>query len=192
MTTPRKKQSAMLDYVDDGAAQIVSLPLAGSQLAVVIGLPHGDLATYGGGLTACSAALAVPTAQALVHLDLPKLAFTSPTFSLAEELKAMGMTDAFDANAADFTGLSAHPADGGNLYVFDVLQKATIAMAESGVEAAAATAVILDADASVEANPPQQVPMLVDRPYLVSIVDVPTGAVLFLGHIEDPTDVGTP
>jgi serine protease inhibitor len=34
--------------------------------------------------------------------------------------------------------------------------------------------------------------MLVDRPYLLVIVDVPTGAVLFLGHIEDPTDSGTP
>ncbi len=29
-------------YVDDGQAQIVSLPLAGSQLSVVIALPHGD------------------------------------------------------------------------------------------------------------------------------------------------------
>jgi len=32
--------------------------------------------------------------------------------------------------------------------------------------------------------------VIVDRPYLASIVDAPTGAVLFLGRIEDPTDSG--
>jgi serine protease inhibitor len=34
--------------------------------------------------------------------------------------------------------------------------------------------------------------MVVNRPFLLSIVDVPTGAVLFLGHIEDPTAAGSP
>jgi hypothetical protein len=33
-------------------------------------------------------------------------------------------------------------------------------------------------------------PLIVNRPYLVEIVDVPTGAVLMLGHIQDPTNSG--
>jgi serine protease inhibitor len=32
--------------------------------------------------------------------------------------------------------------------------------------------------------------MIVDRPYVLSIVDIATGAVIFLGHIVDPTQTG--
>jgi len=192
VSTPFMNEDATLAYVDDGAAQIVALPLSGGQISVIIALPHGDLATYEAGLTAGSAALAPPTTQALVELSLPKVAFTSPTFSLADELEAMGMTDAFDLNVADFSGLCADPPAGETLYLSDVLQKATIAIAEGGIEAAAATAVVIDADGSVAYPPPEGTPMVVDRPFLMAIVDVPTGAVLFLGHIEDPTAMGSP
>ena len=109
---------------------------------------------------------------------------------LAPMLKAMGMTQAFDAAQANFTGLCTQPPDHLNLYISDVLQKAMIAMEETGVEAAAATAVIVAGFKAV-AGGPGPIPVNVNRPYLVSIVDVPTGAVLFLGHIVDPTQTGS-
>jgi serpin B len=192
VSTPFMNETETLPYVDDGNAQIVSLPLAGGQIAVVIALPHGDLATYEAALTSTSASLAQPSAEGLVQLSLPKVAFTSPTFSLSDSLKAMGMVDAFDKATADFTGLCADPPDGSRLHVTDVLQKAMVAMQETGVEAAAATAVIVGGTDAVEEPPPVPVSMVVSRPYLMSIVDVPTGAVLFVGHIEDPTDTGSP
>jgi serine protease inhibitor len=34
--------------------------------------------------------------------------------------------------------------------------------------------------------------MTVNRPFLISIVDLTSGAILFAGHIEDPTDAGGP
>ncbi len=179
-------------YTDDGQAQIVALPLAGRQLEVVIALPHGDLATYEAGLTGGSpSAFAPPTSSAWVQLSVPKFAFTAPTFSLVTELQAMGMTQAFDRTAADFSGMCAHPPDGGRLYIENVLQKAMVAMQETGVEAAAATAVIVGSLTSVE-MPPTPIPMVVDRPFLIAIVDAPTGAILFAGHIKDPTDAGSP
>jgi serpin B len=101
------------------------------------------------------------------------------------------MGQAFDSTAADFTGMCANPPDGLNLYIADVLQKAMIAMQETGVEAAAATAVIM-AGRAAAGVPPTPTPMVVNRPYLLSIVDVPTGAILFLGHIVDPTAAGSP
>ena len=175
-------------YVDDGQAQIVELPLAGDGVRVLIALPHGDLATYESGLTPTSAAFA-PIGSAQVTLSLPKVSFTSPSFSLSAALKAMGMADAFDGSVADFTGMCAHPPDG-NLYVSDVLQKAMLAMQESGVEAAAATAVIVSR--TVSAEPPlPEVTMVVNRPFLVAIVDL-SGPILFLGHIADPTATGAP
>ena len=183
-------QTLNVPYVDDGKAQIVALPLVGQQLSVVIALPHGDLATYEAGLTAGTpSALAGPTAFANVQLSLPKVAFTSPTFSLAKPLQAMGMVQAFDANNANFKGMCPNPPDGENLYVSDVLQKAMVAMQETGVEAAAATAVVI---AGSGAEPPPPVPMVVNRPFVMAIVDGPTGTILFVGHIEDPTDAGSP
>jgi serpin B len=180
-------QAGSMQYADDGQAQIVSLPLSGGDLNVVIALPHGDLATYEAGLTAANpGALAPPVTESDVELSLPKVTFTSPTFSLKTELQAMGMVQPFDAASANFTGLCANPPDGGNLYIADVLQKDMLAMQETGVEAAAATAVLVDAGGAAE----QPVPMVVNRPYVVAIVDVPTGAILFLGHIEDPTATG--
>jgi serpin B len=187
VSAPFMNETGTLAYVDDGKAQIVGLPLSNNQVAVVLALPHGDLATYEAGLDAHSAGIAMPTASALVQLSVPKVTFTSPTFSLATALKAMGMPQAFDPTTADFKGLCTNPPDGDNLYISDVLQKAMIAMQETGVEAAAATAVLVAGAGAVEEPPPVPIVMNVNRPYVLSIVDVPTGAVLFLGHIVDPT-----
>ena len=64
-----------------------------------------------------------------------------------------------------------------------------MAVDEKGVEAAAATAVIM---AGGTAEPPPPIPMVVDKPFVVAIIDEPTGSLLFLGHITDPTQEGTP
>jgi serpin B len=183
-------QTGTLSYTDDGNAQIVGLPLSGGKVSVVIALPKGDLATYEAGLTASSAGLQMPSSGALVQLSLPKFDFTSPTFSLAKALVAMGMPVAFDKQNADFKGLCTNPPDGDNLYIADVLQKAMIAVQEEGVEAAAATAVIMAGTSGISGPPPTPTVMNVNRPFVLSIVDVPTGALLFLGHIVDPTQAG--
>jgi serpin B len=183
-------QTGILSYQDDGQAQIASLSLSGGQLSVVIALPHPDvkLATYEASLHAGSPALAPPPSTSLVALSLPKVTFTSPSFSLKTSLQAMGMTQAFIDQIADFSGLAPPNA----LSISDVLQKATISMQESGVEAAAATAVIFADGGSEPPEAAAPIPMTVNRPYLVTVVDVPTGAILFLGHIEDPTSPGGP
>jgi serpin B len=188
VSAPFMNQTESLSYVDDGKAQIVALPLAGQQVSVILALPEGDLATYEAGLTT----LAPPLTRTEVALSLPKLAFTSASTSLAKVLQAMGMVQAFSASAAQFQGLCPSTPDGDNLYIADVLQKAMVAVAEPGIEAAAATAVIVDGDSSVGPPPPPPVVVDLNRPFVIAVVDVPTGAVLFLGHIEDPTDVGSP
>jgi serpin B len=186
VSAPFMNQTESLPYADDGKAQIVALPLVGQQISVVFALPHGDLATYEAGLTS----IAPPSSSADVALSMPKFDFTSPTVSLADGLKAMGMVQAFDPSAAQFQGMCPNPPDGENLYVSDVLQKAMVAAQETGIEAAAATAVVMAGDAV--AGGPGPVRVALDRPFVVAIVDAPTGAILFLGHIEDPTQAGSP
>jgi serpin B len=188
-------QTTQFAYVDDGQAQIVALPLSNGEVSVVIALPHTDvtLAAYEASLSTTSAALRIPSASQLVSLALPRANFTSPSFSLSKSLKSMGMVSAFDRASADFSGLCAHPPDDEKLYVSDVLQKAMISMQESGVEAAAATAVIVAGrDGVAGPPPPPPVPMVVNRPYLVALLDGPTGAILMLGQVTDPTDAGKP
>jgi serpin B len=174
-------------YLETDAAQFVSVPLAGGQLSVVFALPKGDLATFTSSLTKDS--FAGTTGVSDLILSVPKFSFTSPTFSLAAPLKALGMTEAFDRANADFKGICAKTPDGQNLYISDVLQKATLDVAEHGVEAAAATAVVVDTDAASDGDAGGPITVTLDRPFVVSIVDA-SGAILFLGQIDDPTSSG--
>jgi serpin B len=175
-------------YVETSDATVVSIPLSAKQLSVVIAMPKGGLSSFVSSLTPATwSALTATTFSQNVVLSLPKFTFTSPSFSLATALQALGMNSAFNPQAADFKGLCSAPPDGDNLYISDVLQKATMAVAENGVEAAAATAVLV-AGAGIETP---SVTVTINQPFLVSIVDS-SGAIVFLGQIDDPTNAGSP
>jgi serpin B len=186
VTTSFMNQTLQTSYVETADAQVVSLPLSGSQASVVFALPKNGLSALVSSLTPTTWASMTAATAASVTISLPKFDFTSPTFSLATALKALGMTAAFDPTAANFKGLCATTPDGDNIYIADILQKATMAVAENGVEAAAATAVI----GAGSAAPSKQVTISFDQPFLVSIVDS-SGAILFLGQIDDPTASGS-
>ena len=70
------------------------------------------------------------------------------------------------------------------LLIDDVIHQANIDVDEKGTEAAAATAVVMRAGSAPADEP---VTMRVDRPFLFALRDVPTGAVLFLGRVTDPS-----
>jgi serpin B len=96
---------------------------------------------------------------------------------LKQSLEDMGLAEAF-TDAADFTGISTD----GQLHLSDVLQKAFISLDENGTEAAAATAVI----AAGSSAPNEIIALSFDRPFLFFIHDE-NGAVLFSGHVVDPS-----
>lgn len=118
-----------------------------------------------------------------VNLAMPKFTFEY-AINLADTLEAMGMTDAFDEEAADFSGMADIPP-GTNLYISSVLHKAFIAVDENGTEAAAATVVIV-AEAT-SAQPDEPVVMTIDRPFLFAIRDQRTGTLLFVGRVLNPS-----
>jgi serpin B len=176
-----------LSYADDGFAQLVDIPLEGN-VSVIVALPDNDLPTYEANLTSGAASISTPLQDAIVTLSLPRFTFTSDSFSLATALQAMGMVQAFNLATADFTGMVTSPPDGERLHLEDVLQKTMIAVQETGVEAAAATAVV----GSAGGYPPMPVTVNVNRPFVIAIIDDQTNAILFLGHIADPTASGGP
>lgn len=80
----------------------------------------------------------------------------------------------------DFSKLSDQP-----LRVASVIQKAFIEVAENGVEAAAATAVLTENGATPgPVTPPTQ--LRFDQPFLFVIHDQATKAILFIGRLNDP------
>ena len=130
--------------------------------------------------TAVQQARAIPSLSStprLVTGSLPRFGFESE-FNLVPSLMSLGMTDAFDGSQADFSGMST----AGDLYISGVFHQAFVAVDEIGTEAAAATAVVVS-----DTSAPEPVTVVVDRPFLFVVRDRPTGAVLFLGRVVDPS-----
>ncbi len=153
-----------------------ALPKSGQTLAGLVASLTQDSFTF-----------PVEDFDGIVNLTVPKFSFTGATFEMSAALKALGMTDAFDSGAANFQGLCPNPPDG-NLYVAKVFQRATLAIDEDGLEAAAATAVEVDDDAGTGSSGPTHTVTL-DHPFVVAVVDL-SGAIMFLGQIDDPTSTG--
>jgi serpin B len=114
----------------------------------------------------------------LVNVQMPKFDFETSVNANAI-LVALGMGEAFDASAADFSGMT----DADKLVISEVLHKATITVDESGTEAAAATAVVMKL---TSAMPEDAIDLVMDRPFMFFIEHQPTGSVLFMGRVVEP------
>lgn len=100
--------------------------------------------------------------------------------SVKAALTAAGMPAAFDETRADFSGI----ADGRGLVIDDVAHATFLRVDEEGTEAAAATAVtIMTTSARIGPKVPE---IVFDRPFLATLRDRKSGAVLFFGRIADP------
>ncbi len=153
------------------------LAYAGGALSMVVIVPDaGTFATFEGDLNADRlAAILDALIVSPIGLLLPRFQF-SLAISLRDTLSAMGMPLAFTPDAADLSGI-----DGArDLFIRDVVEKTFIAVTERGTEAAGASGVVV---ATKSADPL----LTVDRPFLFLIRDRPTGTLLFLGRVVDPT-----
>jgi serpin B len=89
----------------------------------------------------------------------------------------LGMTDAFDPAAADFSAMTPE-----SVFISDVLHQAYVSVDENGTQAAAATAVIGEAQSAAS----NFATMTVDRPFFFMTRDVPTESALFVGRVLSP------
>ncbi len=120
--------------------------------------------------------------QELIDLQLPRLELSYGA-SLAAVLKQLGMRDMFDETVSNFGGITPDPE---GLVVSGVVHKAWVKVDEEGTEAAATTAVVM-ATCQGYTKPPVPIPFAVERPYHFLIQDERSGAILFLGHVMDPS-----
>ena len=166
-------------YLSDEHAEGFLKPYADGKYAFAALLPDEttNIENYVNQLTGerLHAILASPIDES-VEIALPKF---KAEFSaeLSENLKALGMTDAFDGANADFTALGT--SDEGNIYISRVLHKTFIQVDEEGTKAGAATAV----DATTESAALYPHSVLLNRPFVYMIVDLETGLPIFLGAL---------
>ena len=124
--------------------------------------------------------LGAATAQTIL-LRLPRFEARFDE-SVKDALIAAGMPCAFAEDCADFLGMAKAP-----LKIDDVAHATFLRVDEEGTEAAAVTAVkIVVTGARIVSDVPE---MIVDRPFLVSIRDRASGALIFFGRIADPIPV---
>ncbi|MBM3153454.1 MAG: serpin family protein [Chloroflexi bacterium] len=168
-----------IPYADGENYQVVELPYAGGTAVMDIIVPdEGSFDTF-------DAALDWETLEAILaslqpvdlSLRMPKFTFTSQ-FSLSVQLAGMGMTDAFDPAAADFSGMDGLR----DLYISNVIHQAFVAVDEKGTEAAAATAVIM----TLTSMPMRELELTIDRPFFFLIRDLSSGQILFAGRVLNP------
>ena len=182
VTVPMMKQQTSFRYAEGEGYQAVELPYDGWELSMVILLPDAQ------GFQAFEDTLDAETLTAILQdlsrhkvvLTMPRFEMTSD-FSLAQVLTAMGMPAAF-SDSADFSGMTG----GRDLFIGDVIHKAFVSVDEEGTEAAAATAVIMEAMA-VMPEPERPIEVTVDHPFIFLIRDIQTGTILFLGRVVDPS-----
>lgn len=174
VTVPMMHRSDTLRYAAIDGWRAIELDYTSTPLAMLIGLPDDATSTE---LIPASVAGALD--RTLVNLSVPRFD-TGSTFELGDVLGALGMHSAFTADA-DFSGISASE----HLQIGAVVHQANITVDEYGTEAAAATAVALSGSAA-NAEPPQPVDFVVDRPFTFVIHDRRDRTIVFAGRIANP------
>jgi serpin B len=180
VVVPMMRQIESFGYAEGEGYQAVELPYEGHEMSMVIILPESER------FEAYESTLDDDRVQRIVRdlsydqvdLTMPTFAFDS-RFSLGQALEELGMPVAFSRSAADFSGMTGTK----ELFISDVLHKVFVSVDEQGTEAAAATAVELTGS-ELPANP---VVVDINHPFIVLIRHIPTGTVLFVGRVLDPS-----
>ena len=161
--------------------QLLELPYEGDELSMVIVVPptHNVFRTLEGAMSAAKldefvAELRKYPSRA-VDVYLPKFKL-STSIDMQDKLERLGIRDLFDQSKADLSGITGYRG----LSVGKAVHKAFINVDEEGTEASAATGIVINFRAS-----PDQ--FIVNRPFIYMIRHNPSGQVLFMGRVMDPT-----
>lgn len=173
-------------YLEDGSATGFVKRYQNGNYSFAALLPNEGVSVedYIAGLTGESFLSLLENAQnGVVYAKLPQFKYEY-AIGLNDALQNMGLTDAFDPSAADFSDMGT--VDGENLYIGSVLQKTYIEVTPVGTKAGAATTVTMNATSAM--LPPED-PKTVEltRPFVYAIIDNQTGLPLFIGCVNNPS-----
>lgn len=172
-------QMKTFKYADDDTVQVLEMPYVGDDLLMRVILPRDAKGVDALDISLEKFASWKKTGYRQVRVSMPKTEMTQ-SFSLKDVLAGMGMPLAFDSGNADFSGMTGKK----DLFISAVIHKSFVKVDEKGTEAAAATAVVVGMTSMPSEEPP--IPFKADHPFIVTIEDKASGAILFMGRVVDP------
>lgn len=176
-------QTLHASYAASDDAQAIALPYTNGYEMVIVLPSDGGLADFEQRLAAARGdldSLFAGFATTEVDLELPKWDIDTSA-DLVPQLQSLGMELPFDPVNADFSNLTPDEP----LFVSAVVHQANITVDEQGTEAAAAT--VIGVAGAAPGPEPDPVELDIDHPFFFAIRDTESGAVLFQGHINDPS-----
>jgi serpin B len=184
VSVPTMALHRILGYAAGTGYRAVSLGYGTAPLQMLIVVPD-NMASFITGLTNDSLdAIVERENQGNYDVDLTLPQFSAETrVDLKEALAAMGMPAVFSQYDADLTGITSDPRN--RLYLTKVIHQANIDVVEEGTTASAVTVAI--GATMGPGEPTTYVQFKVDKPFLYFIRDTTSGAVLFMGRIDDPS-----
>ena len=117
--------------------------------------------------------------NSILSTAIPKFK-TEYSSEMSDQLKNMGIKQAFDINKADFRNLGTSTA--GNIFIKDVFHKTFISVDEKGTKAGAATVIALE-DGALFLSEPREI--YLDRPFIYMLIDCETNSPIFIGVMRD-------
>ncbi len=167
-------------YIEDEKATGFIKYYSGSQYAFVALLPnHGvSVDEYVNSLNGETISATLSNAEsAMVITKIPKFEIEYAT-EMTDALSEMGMPDAFNSNAANFSGIGA--SNDGNIFIGEVIHKTHIQVTEKGTKAGAATVVEMNCGGEFIPTPKE---VYLDRPFVYMIIDCKTNTPFFIGTV---------
>jgi serpin B len=158
----------------------IELPYGRTNFTMVIIVPEGSLSGFIPSFTAgewktLTNHLNGLTDYGKVNVYMPKFGFSFEKY-LNDQLKSMGMIDAFDTQLADLSGISDE-----QIYVNFVKQNTFVEVNEEGTEAAAVTTIAIGV---TSAGPPNA--FEINKPFIFAIRERTTNTLLFIGQVSNP------
>lgn len=190
-TMNKETKSDNVSYYQDKNVTALAMELeqyGNEQMEIVAIMPKDNLSDYVENFSTSdfknitdNLKLASKTKNGL-YISIPRFSFDY-NLSLKDDLKKLGITDAFNPILADFSNMSSRSS----LWVGAALHKANIDFTEKGIKAAAVT-VIYMTDNGIMALDDENKPIeiKIDKPFMYLIRDKKTNEIWFVGTVYEP------
>jgi serpin B len=183
-TVPFMKQKVTVKMYDGSLFSMIELPYGGGKSFSMYILKPVDqqqsLNTFSASLNENILGDAINKMDsAAIELQMPKWEYSYKIEDMKPELAQLGMRIAFTKDA-DFSKL--YDPSQVRVHISKAIHKTYIKVNEEGTEAAAVTAIGMGITSSPASSPIFKL----DHPFMYAIIEKQTGAVLFLGMMNEP------
>lgn len=160
----------------------IELPYGCTNFTMVVIVPEETLSEFNASFDAVrwndiTSAFDQANEYGEVTVRMPKYKFSYEKY-LNDQLKSMGMVDAFIPGIADLSGISD-----ASIFVSFVKQNTFVEVDEEGTEAAAVTTIGIE----LTSMPPQPREFVIDKPFVFAIRERTTNTLLFIGQVVNPS-----